>query len=346
MKGKWMAGPRLQAIFHRQLSGDDALLALAQRRFREAGLGAEYYPENPEELGGILRFQPSGSERYTVHLPRHISLLDPYGLDRICAFAAAADARLAGLVVHDQQEVVSRFEDYVAAVRQLDARLRGQGCGAVVLIEYAVGLEPAMFVALHEAVRDCPGIGACIDIGHMGIFQCWRAFRREHPGLDVWQYKAHTPELRTHIASIQAACGTALPVTLELVTSLASLGKPLHFHLHDGHPSSTLNMYGLSDHLSFYEEIPIPFSYRGSHALPTIYGPLGLQRVVAAARAALSDDMLSFTLEIHPPQGRQPLGEYSSLFEHWQDLANAERMQYWIEVLLRNHRLLQEACTG
>jgi hypothetical protein len=344
-----MAGPRLQAIFQRQISGDDALLALAQRRFSEAGLGAEYHPNYPEELRDILRFRPSESDRYTVHLPRDIRLLDPTGRDRICAFAAAADARMAGLVVHDQKEVASRFKDYIAAVRQLDARLAfdSEGDGAAVFIEYAAGLEPALFVTLHEAVRDCPRIGACIDIGHMGIFQCGRAFRLEHPDLDVWQCKSHTPELRKYIASVQDACRTALPATLELVTALARLGKPLHFHLHDGHPSSTLSMYGLSDHLSFYEEIPIPFSYRGSHTLPTIFGPLGLQHIVAAARTALADEMLSFTLEIHPPPGRQPLGEYSSLFEHWQDLTNAERMQHWIEVLLRNHRLLQDVvdCT-
>jgi hypothetical protein len=221
-----------------------------------------------------------------------------------------------------------------------------QGTGPLVLIEYAAGLELAMFVALHEAVRDCPRISACIDIGHVGIFQCQRAFQRKHPNLDVWQLKASTPELCTHIASVQAACGTALPAVLEMVASLSRLNKPLHFHLHDGHPSSTFSPYGVSDHLSFFQEIPIPFGYRGSYALPAMFGPLGLQRIVAAARAALPDEMLSFTLEIHPPAGRQPLGEYTSLFGHWQDRTNAERMQYWIEVLLRNHRLLQDACTG
>ncbi len=339
-----MAGPRQQAIFHRQIRGDHALLALAQCRFHEAGLGAEYYPDSPEELRDTLRFQPSNSDRYTVHLPRDIRVLDARGRDQICAFAATADVRAAGLVVHDQTEAASRFEDYVAAGRQLDAQLRKQGTGPLVLIEYATGLELATFVALHEAVRDCPRISACIDIGHIGVFQCQRAFQRNHPGLDVWQFKPHTPGMRTHIASIQDACRTALPVTLELVASLSRLGKPLHFHLHDGHPSSTFSAYGVSDHLSFFQEIPIPFSYRGSYALPTMFGPLGLQHIVAAARSALPDEMLSFTLEIHPPEGRQSLGEYSSLFGHWQDRTNAERMQYWIEVLLRNHRLLQDAC--
>lgn len=341
-----MPSPRLQAIFQHQIPGDDALSALAQRRFREAGLGAEYHPCSPEELRGSLRFQPIESAPYTAHLPRDIHVLAPRGRDRICAFAAKADARAAGFVVHDQPEVAGRFGEYVAAVRQLDARLRAQGTRAPVLIEYAAGLEPATFVALHEALCDCPMIGACIDIGHVGIFQCQRVFQRKHPGLDVWQLKPHTPEFRKHVESIQAACRTALPTVLEMTVYLGRLGKPLHFHLHDGHPSSTFSMFGVSDHLSFFREIPVPFSYRGSYALPTMFGPLGLQRIVAAARSALPDEMLSFTLEIHPPEGRLPLGEYASLFGHWRDLANAERMQYWIEVLLQNHRLLQDACAG
>lgn len=341
-----MAGPRLQAIFQRQIPGDHALLELARRRFREAGLGAEYYPDSPEELRDLLRHHSREQDRYTVHLPRDIRLLDASGRDRLCAFAAAADPRGAGLVVHDQPEVAGRLADYVTAVRQLDARLRGKGAAPLVLIEYAVGLEPAEFVALHEAVRDCPGISACIDIGHVGAFQCQRAFQRDHPGLDIWQLKSHTEGLRAHIAAVQGACRTALPTVLEMVASLGRLGKPLHFHLHDGHPSSTFSMYGVSDHLSFFREIPIPFSYRGSYALPTMFGPLGLQRIVAAARAALPDEMLSFTLEIHPPEGRLPLGEYAPLFGHWQELANAERMQCWIEVLLRDHRLLLDACGG
>jgi hypothetical protein len=62
-----MVGPRQQAIFQRLIHGDHALLELAQRRFREAGLGAEYYPDSPEELHDTLRFQPSESDRYTIH---------------------------------------------------------------------------------------------------------------------------------------------------------------------------------------------------------------------------------------------------------------------------------------
>src|SRR5262245_47551232 len=97
-------GPRLQAIFHRQVKGDHALLALAQRRFSEAGLGAEFYPNAPEDLRDELRFLPAGDGRYTVHLPRHLRVLEGRDShDRILAFATAENA--VGLVLHDQPEV-------------------------------------------------------------------------------------------------------------------------------------------------------------------------------------------------------------------------------------------------
>jgi hypothetical protein len=339
-----METPRLQAMFHRQVSGDGALLALAQARFRAAGLGPEFYPNSPGELEEALHYQPSESGPYTDHLPRDVRVTEAWGRDVICDFAARFPDRARGLVVHDEPAAAERFHDYVAAVREVDGRLRRQGPGPLLLIEYAAGLEPGAFVALHEAVRDCPRIAAVIDVSHVGIRQCQRAYERMHPGTDVCRLKPGVPEPRERVEDVQAACGTALPVVLEMVAALGRLAKPLHFHLHDGHPASTFSIYGVSDHLSFFQEIPVPFSYRGCTTLPTLYGPLGLKRILDAARAALADEMLSFTLEVHPPEGRLPLGEHMPLFRHWRDLTNAERMNHWLEVLLRNHRLLRAAC--
>ncbi|UFS71947.1 hypothetical protein LPW11_07080 [Geomonas sp. RF6] len=339
-----MSRPRLNAIFQQQIPGDHALLELAQRRFSEGGLGAEFYPDTPDHLRFLLRFRPHSPDEYTVHLPRHIDILNPAGRETVCAFAAVADASATGFVLHDQVEAATRFAEYTAAVRQLDAQLDRQAARPLIFIEYAAWLEPATFVALHEALRDVAGVGACVDIGHIGLFHCYRAFEEEHPGLRVAKLKAHTPELRIHVDRVQEACATALPGVLQVVASLGRLGKPMHFHLHDGHPSSTFSSVGVSDHLSFFQEVPIPFSYRGSHTLQMLFGPVGVHRVVMAARSFLPDERLSFTLEIHAPQGRQELGEYAPLFSHWGDTADAERMQYWIEVLLRNHRLLQGAC--
>ncbi len=136
----------------------------------------------------------------------------------------------------------------------------------------------------------------------------------------------------------------AVPVVLGAIEGVGALGKPLHFYLHDGHPCSTFSAYGVCDHLSFFRRVPIPFAHRGDHALPTIFGPLGLLRVVSAAGRTAAGDDLSFTLEIHPPEGRRELGEYGHLFGHWRDVTNAERMNHWIDVLLRDHRLLSDAC--
>ena len=134
------------------------------------------------------------------------------------------------------------------------------------------------------------------------------------------------------------------PLCSSAIEGIGAIGKPLHFHLHDSHPSSTFSEFGVSDHLSFLQEIPIPFAYRGAHTLPTIFGPLGLLRVVSAALRTPAAQVLSFTLEIHPPAGRSELREYGHLFKHWRDLTNAERMNHWIDVLLQNHRLLRDAC--
>jgi hypothetical protein len=330
-------------MFHRQIGGDHALFQLAQARFRAAGLGAEFYPGSPNELADSQRYRPLDTP-YSVHLPRHVRVLEPAAHDAIGAFAARFPHDAYGLVVHDQPEVASHFDDYAAAVRAVDARLRRQGPGPWLFIEYAAGLDTSVFVDLFKGVKDCTRVSCCIDVSHIGIRQCQQAYERTHPGEDVCRLKWDSPALPGRVEEVQAACRTALPVVLETIAGVGRLGKPLHLHLHDGHPSSTFSAYGVSDHLSFFHEIPIPFSHRGRRALPTQYGPLGLKAIIDTAREALPDERLSFTLEIHPQDGRVPLGEYAPLFGHWQDQENAERMNHWIEILLRNHHLLRQAC--
>jgi hypothetical protein len=336
--------PRLHAIFHRQVPGDEALLRLAQTRCRAAGLGAEFYPDSPDDLARELPFRTLDEQPVSVHLPRNLRILDETSHDTICAFGRRFAADAAGLVVHDQPETASRFDDYSAAVRRLDARLREQGAGPTVFIEYAAGIPVEAFTALFEAVRDCPRVSACIDISHVGIRQCQIAYEKMHPGEDICRLKWNSPELPRRIDDVQAACATALPVVCRAITQIGRLGKPLHFHLHDGHPASTFNAHGVSDHLSFFFELYVPFSHHGSRTLPLLYGPLGLMKVVYTARAALPDERLSFTVEVHPPQGRLDLGEWACLFAHWRDRENAERMNYWIEVLLRCATLVRQAC--
>jgi hypothetical protein len=100
----------------------------------------------------------------------------------------------------------------------------------------------------------------------------------------------------------------------------------------------------VSDHLSFGREIPIPFAYHGECVLPPLYGPLGLSKIVTTALRTASAAAITMTLEIHAPvpAERRELGEYGHLFGHWRDRINAERMNHWVDVLLKNHRLLCE----
>jgi hypothetical protein len=101
---------------------------------------------------------------------------------------------------------------------------------------------------------------------------------------------------------------------------------------------------GISDHLSFLDKIPIPFEYKGRKSLDPMFGPSGLMRIVTESLQLLGTDRASFSLEIHPTEGRLPLGDASYLFSHWKDKGNAERMNYWLSVLLRNHQLVSEVC--
>jgi hypothetical protein len=280
----------------------------------------------------------------SIHLPRDIRLLEPRSRDTVCAFASRFAGEAAGMVVHDQPEIVSRFDDYVAAVKDLDNRLQKQGPGPLLFIEYAAGIPTEAFAVLFEALRQCPRVSACIDISHIGIRQCQRAYERLHPSEDVCQLKWNSSALPGRVADVQCVCATALPVVCQTISAIARIGKPMHFHLHDGHPASTFSVYGVSDHLSFFQEILIPFTYEGRRHLPLLFGPIGLKKILDTTRAALPDDKLSLTIEVHPPEGRLGLGEFTSLFNHWRDKENAERMNHWIEVMLRCARLVRDAC--
>ncbi|MGL4555335.1 MAG: hypothetical protein ACRC33_29560, partial [Gemmataceae bacterium] len=63
--------PRLHAIFHRLIRGDEALLRLAQARFAAAGLLPEFNPGSADEMERLLAFRPS-PEPFAIHLPRSL----------------------------------------------------------------------------------------------------------------------------------------------------------------------------------------------------------------------------------------------------------------------------------
>jgi hypothetical protein len=331
------------ALFQKRFEGDDALLRLAQLCFEEAGLGAEFYAETPGELKRLLGFMPSAKAPSAVHLGRKINLLDEAGRRLVVDFAESHGGRVFGLVVHDQPEAAGRPEDYVAALREVESGLRKTGTSQCLFIEYASGLEPEAYVDIFRKICDLKRVSACIDIGHIGLRQARAAYMGGHPGEDICSLGPDEPALPELLDDIQGAVRSATDVVLQVIRELAPLGKPLHFHLHDAHPLSTRSPFGVSDHLGFQGEIPIPFKYDGKRSLGPMFGPLGLAAIVRESVRLAGPERVSFSLEIHPAGGRRPLGETSHLFSHWADKANAERMNAWLLDIMENHQLLIEA---
>lgn len=332
---------RVLGLFQKRIEGDDSLLRLAALRFEEAGMGAELHAESPEELEWIFPFLPPCAFPVAVHLPRNLNPLEEEGRAGILAFASRFEGRLLGIVLHDQPEAVERSAEYLTAIKKLDTELGRLQAPPLVFIEYAVFLEPGVFVRIFENLRNTGRIGACVDTGHIGLYQARETFKTLRPDVDVFSVSPHDPRLPEVIGDMEEAVRAALPGTLKVIRALGETGKPLHFHLHDAHPLYDKNPLGISDHLSFLGDIPIPFEHNGRRALDLMYGPYGLEEIAGASLAAKGE--VSYTLEIHPTEGRVPLGDAAGLFGHWRDLANAERMEYWLTVLKQNHCLLSAA---
>jgi hypothetical protein len=326
----------VRALFDQRIHGDHALLELARLRFGQSGLAAEAYADNPGRLEWVLGFVAPHATLPVVHLSREVNLLTDRGREIVAAFAAEFTGRIWGMVVHDKPEMAARTDELVARMQELGARLHGR---PYLFLEYAAGLEPAWFAELGERLRDVERVSLCIDVGHVGIRAACHSFSRTHPGLDLAALTPDDPRLPELVDEVQSATASALPTVLELIRTLGRTGKPLHFHLHDGHPL----IPGLSDHFSFLTQVPIPFLHDGRTSLPSMFGPSGLGELVRTAIDACGTQLPSLTLEIHQAEGRLPLGDAAGLFRHWRDTTNAERMNHWLSVLSQNAMLVTAA---
>jgi hypothetical protein len=331
----------VHGLFQRRVAGDDALLELAALRFAQTGLAAEVYADTPDELEHVLRFAPAHPSLPVVHLNRGVNVLTEPGRAVVGEFAGRFAGRVAGLVVHDKHEMAERTDRLLKVLRQLDARLSERPDGPLVFLEYAAGLEPGWFVEVAEGLRDAERVSCCIDVGHLGIRQASARFGRSHPGLSLRSLSPADGRLPDLAADVQEAVDGAVRDVLDVIRSIGSVGKHVHFHLHDGHPL----IPGLPDHFTFLTRLPIPFSYQGLRSLSMLYGPGGLASIVSAATGACRPEAVSFTLEIHQVEGRLPLGDASRLFARWRDTTNAERMNYWLSVLGENALLISECLT-
>ena len=337
MADRGVPGP-VHGLFQRRVAGDDALLKLARLRFAQMGLAAEVYADTPDELEHILGFVPPHPYLPVVHLNRRVNVLDEGGYGVVSEFADRFAGRIAGLVVHDKHEMGEQTGQLLSVMRRLDGRLSERPGGPLVFLEYAAGLEPGWFVEVAERLRDAERVSCCIDVGHIGIRQASARFTRGHPGLSLGDLNPQDGRLPDLVADVQAAVEGAARDVLDVIHAIGSVGKHLHFHLHDGHPL----VPGLRDHFSFLARLPIPFGYQGRQSLAMMYGPDGLAAIVAAAAEACPPRGVSFTLEVHQAEGRLPLADAAGLFAHWQDTTNAERMNYWLSVLSENAMLIPD----
>ena len=189
---------------------------------------------------------------------------------------------------------------------------------------------------MAKRLQDAAHVSVCIDVGHVGIRQAGARFTERHPGLAIGDLGATDARLPGLVADVQDAVGAAVGDVCEVIRSVGRLGKPVHFHLHDGHPL----VPGLADHFSFLTRLPIPFGYEGRQSLSPLYGPGGLTDIVSTAVRACRPRGVSFTIEVHQAEGRLPLGDAAPLFAHWKDTTNAERMNYWLNVLSENAMLI------
>lgn len=321
--------PPLHALFQQRVSGDDALLKLAQLRFEQFGLAAEVYGGSATEVERTLAFVPRGVRPPMVHLARHLDLLEQSDRAAVAALVRQFGDQTAGFVLHDRRDMPRRLDELRAAALDISRILTETGA-ARLFVEYAAGCEMADFVAMGDALAGVPQVGLCIDIGHVGVREARRQFARRRPDVDVDVARIHPtdPGLPELVDDVQAAVAAALPAVLELTAALAERGLPTHYHLHDGHPL----IPGLSDHFGFQNRLPIPFLHRGLRSLDPFYGVSGLAAILRAMQA-FAPGQVSLTLEIHQVDARLPLADAAGLFGDWRDLTNAERMNALLAVL-------------
>ncbi|WP_433295652.1 hypothetical protein ACQP2F_36370 [Actinoplanes sp. CA-030573] len=324
----------VRALFQQRIAGDDALLRLAALRFAEAGMPAELYADHPGDLERLLGYVPEHETAPVVHLNRHVDILSEDGRATVEAFASRFAGRIAGLVVHDKAAMRDRIGDVVAALRELG---RPRARHPMVFLEYATGLGPPWYADLAHRIAGVELASICVDVGHIGIEAARRAFAEARPDAGPG-LTARSERLPEFITDLRDATRAALPAVLGLIEAAGPLGKPVHLHLHDGHPLNA----GLPDHFSFLTRVPVAAEVDGRRSLDPMYGPAGLAAILRTARRVCAPGAAWATLEIHQAEGRLPLND-TGLFRHWRDLTNAERMNYWLAVLADNHLLARSS---
>jgi hypothetical protein len=203
-------------------------------------------------------------------------------------------------------------------------------------------LDPEVYLRLFTLSPGRRLVFPCLDNGHLALSICRNHFARNNAGRNIFELKPEHPDIELFFDAINASCQAGFAQTIAFLEDLAALPGPLHFHLHDAHPSSTLSRWHVSDHLGFQQKIRLPFSRHGSCLASGIYGIRGIKKLINTIMALKKPQQLSFMIEVHPQPGRSPLGVHSPVFSHWQDLTNAEQVNHWLDLLLANADLVRE----
>jgi len=169
MNRSWQSSVATLGLFEKRFAGDDSLMALAQRRFQQAGMGTEIHAGTPQEWRGLLGLRPRPGAPAVVHLPRDFDLTNEHVRSRLVELVSCGAGQVIGCVVHDQRAMVEHPDEYLRTVRELAGRLEAIKEAPVLFIEYAVGLDPGAFVAFWKSISDVDQVAPCIDIGHVGI---------------------------------------------------------------------------------------------------------------------------------------------------------------------------------
>ncbi len=339
MAGVTRSFPRLFGLFQKRIQGDDALLELAQFRFRRSGLLPEYHAGDVAERNRMERFHPAPERAGVLHLPRGLDLFRRDTREYIAHIGTAGTGSLLGMVVHDQEEIRHDFGGYREALADLNRRLEGADT-LKLFVEYAVGLDPELYCRTIEAAADLSAITACIDIGHVGIRQARHCYEQRFPGRRLDAAETGSQGILERMPAVQEAVRAGCPAVVEMISRLAALEKPVHFHLHDGHPLVE-NQYGVPDHRSFLHR-PVVHIGRESTRLEPLFGRRGIALILDAVRRSFPTDAVSLTLEIHETLEREALDNESlPLFSHWRDKTNAEKMNHWLLLLAANANLLR-----
>jgi hypothetical protein len=331
---------KLFGLFQKRIEGDDALLQLAKRRFEAYRLAPEIYVESPEQMASIVSFLPS-SEPVVVHLPRWYNPQVPDHRDFFKDILHRSDDRILGFVGHDSRDVERAPEQVLEAFRELQLMMSKMKTEKQFFYEYAVGVSPNAYAEIFEKAKCFENISPCIDVGHVGIRTVRDHFSKHHPSENVCSMRPWDEGLEGRWQDIKASVAEGRVQVLALIERLGCIDKPLHFHLHDGHPLSHLSPYGVSDHLHFEQRIELPFEVDGQCSTGTMFGKEGLEQIVLAIRKHVVTERCTGTLEYHDRDARQPLGEDRDLFVHWKNTCNAEKMAYWCALMGRGAALIE-----